>query len=261
MGPGEDFRDIWIQRASRQIDRFNSQELANSLWAVARFRNELRRQDLQGFLNAWLESSLPQIAEFNLEQLTSIIWSLGNLSRQGQITIDRNQEITRMITHLLRDEFRIEFFARDQSEITNLNQLELARHRWHDEDKRSPEVSKKTFKKSLPKGDIARDIPTYRKDDDDRFDDDSSFGGKNRKNTWANILRGKTSCEKKQPSWADRVKQSSKGKSGSNKHGMSHGEALSFRYLPFPSINTGTSTLSSSFFGALLFSQMVVRAK
>ena len=95
----------------------------------------------------------------------------------------------------------------------------------------------------------------------DHFDDDSSFGGKNRKNTWANILRGKTSCEKKQPSWADRVKQSSKGKSGSNKHGTSHGESLSFCHLPFPSINTGTSTLSSSFFGALLFSQMVVRAK
>ncbi|WP_269189524.1 RAP domain-containing protein, partial [Orientia tsutsugamushi] len=78
--PQAPFIEAWIHHATKTIDKFNSQELANSIWALGRL--EIKPQ--APFIEAWIHHATKTIDKFNHQELANSLWALGRLEIKPQ---------------------------------------------------------------------------------------------------------------------------------------------------------------------------------
>jgi hypothetical protein len=73
--PPPQFLNAWVQKATKDIEKFNSQDLANSLWAFATLGIKPPPQ----FLNAWVQKATKDIEKFKPQELANSLWAFASL--------------------------------------------------------------------------------------------------------------------------------------------------------------------------------------
>ncbi len=76
--PSGELVEIWLELAEKKISGFKPQELANSLWALAKLG-----EDLPGsFLRAWSQAATRNISAFNSQELSNSLWAFATLGEK-----------------------------------------------------------------------------------------------------------------------------------------------------------------------------------
>jgi hypothetical protein len=112
------FLNAWIATAIGELGRFNPQDLANSIWALATLNH-----NHQGFANAWIDTATGKLGRFNPQDLSNSIWALSKLR------VNNKQLVDDLFNQL---KAQVGYFNNYEGKINSMLDLEMARHEWHD---------------------------------------------------------------------------------------------------------------------------------